>query len=52
VLQDRRGGLVVQRRAVAEHDQRGIGKIISWHAPKLAQARADRKLRPPGKFFY
>ena len=51
VLEHRRGGLVVQFRAVAEDDQHGIGKTLAVHTPKLAQPRADRKPRPSGEFF-
>ena len=46
VLENRRGGLIVQDRAVAKEDQRGIGEIITLHASKLAQPGADRKPRP------
>ncbi len=52
MLQDGRGGLVVQRRAVAEHHQRGIGKTFTLHAPKLAQPHSDRKPRPSDADFY
>ena len=51
VLQNRRGGLVIQIRAVTKDDQRGIGKTFTVHAPKLAQPRADCKPRPPGANF-
>jgi hypothetical protein len=34
---------------MAEHDQRGVRKILALHAPKLAQSRADRKPRPVDK---
>ena len=36
VLDDRRGGLVIQRRPVAEQHQRGIAEIVALHASKLA----------------
>ena len=42
---NRRGGLVVQCRAVAEHDQRGVGKIFALHAHKLAASRAPSASR-------
>jgi hypothetical protein len=51
VLEDRRGGLVVQNRSVAEDDQRGGGEVFALHAPKLAQLRADFKLRPLVNFY-
>ena len=52
MLDDRRGGLVVQRRAVAKDDQRGIGEIVTLHAPKLAERRTDRKPRSSTANFY
>jgi len=36
VLKNRRGGLVIQNRAVAEHDQHGVGKSVALHPLKLA----------------
>ena len=38
VLKHRRGGLVVQRRAVAQHDQRGVGEVFTLHAGILPEA--------------
>jgi mono/diheme cytochrome c family protein len=35
---------------VAEHKQRGIREIVTLHVPKLAQPRADFKLRPAIRF--
>ena len=52
MLEDGRGGLVIQRRAVAEHHQRGIGETFSLHKSKLAKPRADRKPRPSVTNFY
>ena len=43
VLEDRRGGILVLRRAVAQHHQRGIGKIVTVHGARLAHASAIRK---------
>ena len=48
VLQNRRGGLVVQGRAVAENDQRRIGKVLTVHPLELAQGQAVRKPATPG----
>ncbi len=45
VLVNRRGGIFVLRRAVAEHHQRGIGEIFTVHAARLAQAQTVRKPR-------
>ena len=44
VLVHRRGGLVVQRRAVAEHNQRGVGEIFVLHGGIFAGRPAARKL--------
>ena len=43
VLINRRGGIGVLLRAVAQHHQRGIGEFIAVHAKGLAQDRAVRK---------
>jgi hypothetical protein len=43
VLENRRGGIFVQFRAVAQHHQHGVGKIVSVHAPELAKPQAARK---------
>ena len=51
VLEDRRGGMFVQRRAVAEHHQRGIGKIFAFARGKVGADRAPTaSRRPPDDF--
>jgi hypothetical protein len=37
VLEHRRGGILVQFRAMSEHYQRGIGKIFYVHAQRVSQ---------------
>ena len=51
VLEDRRGGIVIQRRAMAEHDQRGIGKIFTVHTPRLAQTTRRPQAAQTGIFY-
>ena len=43
VLINRRGGIGILLRAMAQHHQRGIGEFIAFHAKGLAQDRAVRK---------
>ena len=43
VLVNRRGGIVILRRAVAQHHQCGLGEIFTVHAPRLAHAQTVRK---------
>jgi hypothetical protein len=46
VLKHRRGGLIVQIRAMAQHHQRGIGKTGVVHPPKLTHPAQDCKPCP------
>jgi hypothetical protein len=40
VLVNRRGGIFVLRRAVAQHHQRGLRKIVTVHGIRLAQPKS------------
>lgn len=44
MLVNRRGGIGILFRAMAQHHEHGLGEFIAFHAKGLAQDRAVRKL--------